>query len=72
MSELARDELAKLGISIGFSDRRLVELTSRNGVRCTYCSRVYSLAIGFGVDGRILVRLVGRAIAQLRIGDQQL
>jgi hypothetical protein len=71
MSKSARDVLAKYGISIGFSDSGLVELTSKNGVRCTYSSRVYSPVIGFGADGRIFIRLVSRGSAQLRINGEQ-
>jgi hypothetical protein len=67
MTKKARDELAKYGIAIGFPEDGTVELTSRQGVTCGYSARGYSPAIGFGADGRIMIRLAGKGIAQLRI-----
>ena len=71
MTKSARDELAKYGISIGFPDDGTVELTSRHGVTCGYSARGYSPVIGFGADGRIMIRLAGKGIAQLRINGEQ-
>jgi hypothetical protein len=67
----ARNELAKFGISIEFTDAGLIELISRRGVKCTYSSRGYSPVIGFGADGRIYVRLISDGIAQLRIDGKE-
>jgi hypothetical protein len=67
MTKTARDELAKYGIAIGFPEDGTVELTSRRGIKCVYSSRTYSPVIGFGADGRIMIRLAGKGIAQLRI-----
>jgi hypothetical protein len=71
LTKPAASELAKYGIVITFTDDGLIELTSRRGVKCTYSSRGYSPVIGFGVDGRIMVRLIGNEIAQLRINGKQ-
>jgi hypothetical protein len=73
-SEIAksdRNELAKFGISIEFTEAGLIELISRRSIKCTYSSRGYSPAIGFGVDGRLYVRLIGDGIAQLRINGEE-
>jgi hypothetical protein len=59
MTKTARDELAKYGIAIAFTDDGAVELTSRRGITCGYSSRGYSPVIGFGADGRIMIRLAG-------------
>jgi hypothetical protein len=46
-------------------------LTSRHGVMCGYSARGYSPVIGFGADGRIMIRLAAKGIAQMLInGDQ--
>jgi hypothetical protein len=71
MTKSARDELAKFGISIGFPDDGTVELISPRGITCGYSARGYSPVIGFGVDGRIMIRLAGKGIAQLRINGVQ-
>jgi hypothetical protein len=71
MTKSARDELAKYGISIGFPDNGTVELTSQRGITCGYSARVYSAVIGFGADGRIMIRLAGKGVAQLRINGEQ-
>jgi hypothetical protein len=71
MTKSAQDELAKFGITIGFSDDGIIELISRHGSACAYSSRTYSPVIGFGADGRISVRLAEKGIAQFRIDGQQ-
>ena len=71
MTKSARDKLGKFGISIGLSDSGCVELTSQSGFICTLSSRVYCPVIGFGADGRILVRLAGKGFAQFRIDGEQ-
>jgi hypothetical protein len=71
MTKSARDELAKYGISVGFIDPGTVELTSRQGVTCGYSARGYSPVIGFGVDGRIMIRLAAKGIAQILINGGQ-
>jgi hypothetical protein len=71
MTKSARDELAKFGISIEFTEPGLIELISRRGIKCIYSSRGYSPVIGFGADGRIYIRLVSDGIAQLRINGEQ-
>jgi hypothetical protein len=71
MTKSARDQLAKFGISIEFTDSGIIELTSRHGVKCGYSARGFSPVIGFGADGRIYARLIGRGIAEFKIdGDQ--
>ena len=71
MTKSARDELAKYGIAIEFIDPGTVELTSRHGATCGYSARGYSPVIGFGADGRIMIRLAAKGIAQMLInGDQ--
>ena len=67
MPKSAQDEMAKYGITFAFTDDGLIELTSQRGVKCTYSSRGFSPIIGFGVDGRIYIRLVDDGIAELRI-----
>jgi hypothetical protein len=71
MTKSARDELAKYGIAIGFVDGSTIELTSRQGVACGYSARGYSPVIGFGADGRIMIRLAAKGIAQILINGQQ-
>ena len=71
MTKSARDELAKFGISIEFTEAGLIELISRRGIKCTYSSRGYSPVIGFGADGRIYIRLISEGIAQLRINGEE-
>ena len=70
MTKSARDELAKYGIAIEFIDPGTVELTSRQGVKCGYSARGYSPVIGFGVDGRIMIRLAAKGIAQILINGE--
>jgi hypothetical protein len=69
MTKSARDELAKYGIAVAFIDGGTVELTSRQGVTCG--SRGYSPVIGFGADGRIMIRLAAKGIAQILINGEQ-
>ena len=71
MTKSARDELAKYGIAIGFVDGSTIELTSRQGAACGYSARGYSPVIGFGADGRIMIRLAAKGIAQILINGQQ-
>jgi hypothetical protein len=71
MTKTARDELAKYGIGIEFIDPGTVELTSRQGVKCGYSARGYCEVIGFGADGRIMIRLAAKGIAEIRINGQQ-
>jgi hypothetical protein len=71
IAKSARNELAKFGISIEFTEAGLIELISRRGVKCTYSSRGYSPVIGFGADGRIYIRLISDGIAQLRINGEE-
>jgi hypothetical protein len=71
MTKSARDELAKYGIAIAFTNDGAVELTSRRGVTCVYSARGYSPVIGFGADDRIYVRLISDGIAQLRINGEE-
>jgi len=71
MSRSARDELANYGIAIAFTDNGAVELTSRRGVSCVYSARGFSPVIGFGADGRIMIRLAAKGIAEIRINDEQ-
>jgi len=70
MTKSARDELAKYGIAIEFIDPGTVELTSRQGVKCGYSARGYSPVIGFGVDGRIMIRVPAKGIAQILINGE--
>jgi hypothetical protein len=67
----ARNELAKFGISIEFTNAGLIQLISRHGIKCTYSSRGYSPVIGFGADDRIYIRLISDGIAQLRINGEE-
>jgi hypothetical protein len=71
MTKSARDELAKYGIAAEFIDPGTVELTSRQGVKCGYSARGYSPVIGFGADGRIMIRLAAKGIAQILINGQK-
>jgi hypothetical protein len=71
IAKSARNELAKFGISIQFTEVGLIELVSRRGVKCTYSSRGYSPVIGFGADGRIYIRLISDGIARLRINGEE-
>jgi hypothetical protein len=71
MTKSARDELTKYGISIGFINPGTVELTSRQGVTCGYSARGYSPVIGFGADGRIMIRMAAKGIAEIRINGEQ-
>jgi hypothetical protein len=72
IAKSARNELAKFGISVEFTEAGLIELISRRGIKCTYSSRGYSPVIGFGADGRIFIRLISDGNAQLRINGQEL
>ena len=71
MTKSARDELAKYGIAVEFIDHGTVELTSRQGVTCGYSARGDSPVIGFGADGRIMIRLAAKGIAQILINGQK-
>jgi hypothetical protein len=71
MIKSARDELNKYGIAIEFIDPGTVELTSRQGVTCGYSSRGYSPVVGFGADGRIMIRMAAKGIAEIRINGEQ-
>jgi hypothetical protein len=70
MTKSARDELSKYGIAIEFIDPGTVELTSRQGVKCGYSARGYSPVIGFGADGRIMIRVPAKGIAQILINGE--
>jgi hypothetical protein len=69
MTKSAQDQLAKFGISVAFTEDGSVELISRTGVTCAYSSRTYAPVIGFGVDGRIMIRLAAKGLAEIRIND---
>jgi hypothetical protein len=71
MTKSARDQLAKFGIAIAFTDNKIIELTSRNGINCAYSSRGFSPVIGMGVDGRIYARLIGDGIAEVQIDGEK-
>jgi hypothetical protein len=71
MTKSIQNELAKFGISIGFTEIGLIELISRRGVKCTYSSRSYSPVIGLGADGLIYARLTRDGIAQLRVNGEE-
>jgi hypothetical protein len=71
MTKLAQDKLAKFGISIAFTENGSVELISRAGVTCAYSSRTYAPVIGFGADGRIMIRLAAKGLAEILINDEK-
>jgi hypothetical protein len=67
----ARNRLAKFGISVEFTDNGIIELFSRQGIKCGYSAGSFCPVIGFGADGRIYVRLISRGIAEFLIdGDK--
>jgi hypothetical protein len=71
LSKSARNELAKFGIVIAFTESGIIELTSRHGIKCGYSARGFSPVIGFGADGRSYVRLIGAGIAEFRIDGEE-
>jgi hypothetical protein len=71
MTKSAQDQLARFGISVAFTEDGSVELISRTGVTCAYSSRTYAPVIGFGADGRIMIRLAAKGLAEIRINDEK-
>lgn len=68
MKDTASKALAKYGMSISFTVDGLPELVGSNGVRCTYSSRGFCPAIGFGVpDGAVSIRRRADGAADLVI-----
>jgi hypothetical protein len=71
MTKLARDELAKFGISIGFEASGAVELVGRNGISCAYSARGFCQVVSLGApEGAVSVRLRRDGVAELRINSR--
>jgi hypothetical protein len=72
MTDCVAKNLARYGISIGFTDDGMPELVGRQGVKCTYSARGFCPVVGLGApDGAVSIRRRPDGVAELMIAGER-